>query len=63
MKAKLHVRDPLRIGGGAEDFALVILERLDPVGDIARVMRNVGRDAEFVATKAEASSARNSSIA
>ncbi len=34
VKAEQHVGDPLRIGGGAEDFALVVFERFDPTSDV-----------------------------
>jgi hypothetical protein len=48
METEFHGGDPLCIGGGTEDFTLVVFERLDPVRDVARMMRNVGRDAEFM---------------
>jgi len=47
MKSKLYVGDPLRVGSGPEDFALVVFQRFDPAGDIAGMVRDVGRDAEF----------------
>lgn len=48
METEFHGSDALRVRSSAEDLALVVLQRLDPVCDVARVMRNVGRDAEFV---------------
>jgi hypothetical protein len=48
METEFHGSDALRVGGGAEALALVVLQRLDPAGDVARVMWNIGRDAEFV---------------
>ncbi len=64
MKAQNHVDDPLCIGGGgAEEFALVVLERLYPMVDVAGVLgMSVGMPSS-AATQADASSARNSSIA
>ena len=42
----------LRIGGGGEDRALVVLQDCEPVGDIAGVIRaRLGRDAEIGAEK------------
>ena len=48
METEFHGRDALRVGRSTEDFALVVFERLNPAGDVARVMWNIGRDAEFV---------------
>ena len=63
MKSKHQIGDPLRVRRGPEDFALVVLEWLYPVGDIAGVLRESVGIPSSDATKAEASSARNSSIA
>lgn len=48
METEFHGGDALCIGCGAEDLALVVLQRLDLAGDVAGVSWNVGRDAEFV---------------
>lgn len=63
METQIHVNDPLRVGCGVEDFALVVFQRLDPIGDVACMMGNVGRDAEFVCHEGRCLSARSSSIA
>ena len=44
MESELHVGNLLRIGRRAEDFALVLLERLDPVGDVAGVLSRLRRE-------------------
>jgi hypothetical protein len=42
MESQLHIDDLLSVCRGAEDSALVVLQRLDSVGDIACMMGNVG---------------------
>jgi hypothetical protein len=59
MESKHHVDDALRVGGGAEHLPLVVLERFQPTGDIAGVLR----DADLDAMNALFGSARSSSIA
>src|ERR1700733_5995566 len=47
MKTQKHVGDLLGVGGGAENFAFVVLQWLDPVSDVAGVLGNVGWDSQF----------------
>lgn len=35
MEPEFYGRDTLRIGCGEEDFALVVLQRLDPAGEVS----------------------------
>ena len=58
MESELHIDDPLRIGSRAEDFTFVVFERLDPAGDVAGVVWNVGGNAELAGNEGRASSAR-----
>src|SRR5467141_4089901 len=54
METEHHINDLLRVPSGAEDSALVILERLDPMVDIAGVLRDVWWNPGSDATKAAA---------
>ena len=47
VKSKLHVRNPLRVGGGAENLALILLEWFYPVRNVTGVLRNIGRDSDL----------------
>lgn len=44
MEPEFHGSDTLRVGRRTEDLALVVLQWLDPVRDVAGMMRNVRRD-------------------
>jgi hypothetical protein len=46
-EAKHHIDDALRIRSRPENLALVVLQRLQPIRNIAGVLRDVGRDAKL----------------
>ncbi len=51
MKPEQVVRNALRVGGGAEDFALVLLQLGDPECEIVGVVRNVTGKVENLTQK------------
>src|SRR5574337_2102852 len=51
VKSEDVVSDPLRLRGGVEELALVLLQVGDPRLNVARMVRNVGRQADLRANE------------
>ncbi len=47
MEAEDVIRDPLRIGRGMEDLALVLLENVEPAANVACMIGNIGRQSDL----------------